>query len=93
MVKAGTRVNGMYFDIKVLIDEDLEFPKFSVVVSKKISKKAVVRNRIKRITREAFRNIMKEIPMQNGFYLFLVKNPDLYKMKTQDVEELIKKQI
>ncbi len=48
------RVKGRYFT--VLTFSRFEHPRLGVVVSKKVSKKAVLRNRIKRLVRENFRH-------------------------------------
>jgi ribonuclease P protein component len=48
-------------------------PKVSVVVSKKVAKTAVARNRMKRRTREALRSLH----LHNGAHLIIAKSPAL----------------
>lgn len=48
--------------------------KVAFLVSKRKSKKAVVRNRIKRYLREIFRNNKKQFPI-NHYILFMVRMP------------------
>ncbi len=64
------------------IKQDLQMPaKVGFVVSKKISKSSCKRNRIKRLTREAYRNIIKKfgfcfIPWDK--IIFIARNESLY---------------
>ena len=62
--------------------------KFTVLVSTKVSKKAVVRNKIKRILREAIRlNLANFSP---GHYIFTAK-PSIMKLNIQEINpEFIK---
>lgn len=63
-----------YFTLKFLRRPQGE-SRLTVVVSTKVSKKAVVRNRIKRVLREYFRlNVQR---LQPGDYLVTVKTPVL----------------
>lgn len=63
--------------------------KFGVIVSKKISKKAVDRNRIKRVLFEAVRKNMDIFP--EGFRgIFLVRKA-IFGKSYQEVEECLKK--
>lgn len=53
-----------------------EFSKFGICVTKKIDKRAVIRNRIKRLLRESFKKIIKknnEILINNYKYEFIAK--------------------
>ncbi len=43
------------FAVFYLSPNNLGYPRFGIVVSKKVSKKAVIRNRLKRLFREYFR--------------------------------------
>ena len=52
--RRGRKVN-LGFAVFYVTSNDLGYPRFGVVVSKKVSKKAVVRNRLKRLFREYFR--------------------------------------
>lgn len=53
--------------------EDL---KIGFVVGLKVSKKAVVRNRIKRQMREVVRLLLKEDKIKSGFMLAIIAKPD-----------------
>ena len=52
--RRGRRVD-LGFVVFYLSPNNLGHPRFGIVVSKKVSKKAVVRNRLKRLFREYFR--------------------------------------
>lgn len=69
-----------YFLVKKL--NILEEKKFTVVISTKVSKKAVVRNRIKRILRENIRLNIEDLP--NGYYIFTVK-PQISKLPEAEI--------
>ena len=80
----GDFVRDINFTV-IYLKNSLNFPRFAFVVSKKYSKKAVERNRAKRILREAIRLSLKEnINLQNLNYdiVILAKEP-LKKKKAQ----------
>ncbi|MGI9534482.1 MAG: ribonuclease P protein component [Thermodesulfobacteriota bacterium] len=55
LLKGGKRVNLKEFDI-IYSTNNFGYPRMGYIVSKKISTKAVIRNRIKRLFREYFRH-------------------------------------
>lgn len=54
-------IQGKYFGLKIIKQEARTEPRFAIIVSSKIAKKATQRNRIKRLLREAIRSILKDI--------------------------------
>lgn len=60
--------------------------KNTIVISKNVAKKAVERNRIKRITREAIRSI-KDMP--TGYTVIIKKN--IASLKTPQIKEMLEK--
>lgn len=75
-----------YFLLKVL-KKPQQTAKFTVVVSTKVSKKAVVRNRVKRLVREVLRlNIGK---FASGSYVISVK-PSVGSLELEDGKKLQK---
>ena len=69
----------------------LPLNRFGIVVSKKVDKRAVVRNRIKRLFRSTLENLNKN--MESGHdILFIVKTAILDKMQKEN-QELIKQTI
>jgi len=60
--RTGKRVNDPHLRV-IFCRTERDHPRFCIQVSRKISKKAVVRNRIRRRTREAFRNSLDQTGM------------------------------
>jgi ribonuclease P protein component len=62
-------------------------PRFTFIVSKKISKKAVVRNKIKRHLSEITRVLIKELPLSlDGVFLAL---PGIERLSFQEKKEIV----
>lgn len=70
----GNRINGNFFLLTSLYNVGTEEPRVGVVISKKISKKAVVRNRIKRVVYDSVRKFLEEVSKENTL-VFLAKKP------------------
>jgi ribonuclease P protein component len=62
--------NRLYFPPKVDVDKFEKQLRIAINVGLKVSKKAVVRNRIKRQIREVIRLLLKENKIKIGQYLF-----------------------
>lgn len=69
------------------IDNDKEDTKIGIVVSKKVSKKAVDRNKAKRRIREAFRLIGSKL--KNGINMIAVAYPSVKNREFSDIKEQI----
>ena len=63
-------------------------PRFGVSVSKKVSKKAVVRNRIRKRTYSALKDLI--VNVSPGLYLFIVK-PKAKDLKGEVLERELRK--
>jgi len=81
----GFKQDSLYLKIK---NNDLEFSRFGFVISKKVSKKAVVRNKIKRRLREILKAKLPNI--KKGIDGIIVVNPGVNDNFT-DLEEVINK--
>lgn len=64
------------------------FTRVAVVVSKKVSKSAVVRNRIRRRVYECLRINFEDMP-KNHDYIFVVYDQNLQKIPFKDLEKLL----
>lgn len=69
------------------VKNKLGFSRFGFIVSTKISKKAVVRNKIKRRLREIIRKRIKKI--ENGFDFVFITRPGIEKLTYQELEKRI----
>ena len=85
----GKKISSELFDLRIWTDNNLPNPVMTISISTKISKKAHVRNRIKRLFREAFRNLIEEKKLKLGKYLVVVKSAKLEEMKSGEVKELV----
>lgn len=80
---------GLSFDKKIIFlkitKNSLGLSRFGFVVSQKISKKAVQRNKIKRRMREIVRLKLKEI--KPGFDVVITAKPDIMGKSYQEIRE------
>lgn len=65
----------------------LSYPRFAFVISKKIDKRAVVRNRLKRVLREIAYQKMLEKPA--GIDLLFIVKKNFADVPSQEIEEVI----
>lgn len=86
-MKEGAAYHSPSFSLRVLKNK-AEKPLFAVVVSKKVAKTAIARNKNKRRVREILRKEEKNIP-QDCFYIVTLKK-DLNRISFQDVVNELK---
>ena len=86
----GFVVNGNLFGLAIYKRNNSNPPRFGFIVSKKISSKAVERNRIKRILRQSLFSLLSKF--KNGYdVVFLAKKAILEKSNFSDVADEIEK--
>ncbi len=88
--KTGKLFKSQYFDIRVVNSPLLNI---AVVVSKKIDKRAVVRNRIKRKIYDSVRDLNKENSIKEAKYFLIVRNIEVDKLSISDIKSEILKTI
>jgi len=69
-------------------ENDLAFSRIGFVVSKKVSKKAVLRNKVKRRLRESVNRELAHIRM--GFDLIFFTRREIKEKEFSDIEQLVK---
>ena len=72
----------------VFMDNERGFTRIAVVVSKKVEKSAVGRNKIRRRIYEILRLNLDDIPKKRD-YIFTVFSKDLMKMPFNEIEKLL----
>ena len=77
------------FGLLVLKRDDNKPSRFGMVVSTKISKKAVDRNKAKRKVREAIRNYLDKI--NNGYDAIVLARKGLLTIEQEDLDKELKK--
>jgi ribonuclease P protein component len=70
-LETGVRMGGALYRCTVRIDAEATLPRIGFAVSRKVDRRAVVRNRIKRIARDFFRRNREQLPA--GDYVFMAK--------------------
>lgn len=89
--KQGKMYQSDTFGILVRKREDDEPTRFGIVVSNKISKKAVERNKVKRMLRKVIRKKLGKI--KDGFDVVVLANKGLLKAEADDLEEELTKKL
>ncbi len=86
ILKKGKLLHSEILTIKFL-DNDLNRTRFGFVVSKKISKKAVTRNTVKRRLREQIR--LKLTKLKKGFDVIIIAKRDIVGKESKDIGRII----
>ncbi len=82
--KKGEALNGRFLFLKLRIN-NLEISRFGFVIGKKVSNKAVIRNKLKRQLREIIRNNLSNI--KSGFDIIIIVKPGIVDRDCREVEE------
>lgn len=88
--KQGLFINDRFISFKVARN-DLSVTRFGFIVSTKISKRAVVRNKIKRWLRAATLPLLKD--MKTGFDVVVLTRPEITKSDFHEIKNIVKKLI
>ena len=88
--RTGVRINGYLVRILYLKDEKISGVKFGCVVAKRLGK-ANVRNRGRRVMREAFRRLAKEYEIRSNTKIILSMKEKGLEVKTQEIYEELEK--
>ncbi len=78
------RISGRHFRLHARILVDAALPRLGVAVSKRVDKSAVVRNRLRRQVKEAFRQHSTGLPA--GDYVFIAK-PEAAKAENSELRD------
>lgn len=89
VVRKGKKYSNEYFDIKIWFDDKLENPKFTFIISKKVSKSAVIRNTIKRKLRAATWNLVKDKKIKTAKIVYIVRNQSVIDLNIEDLSKLL----
>ena len=79
--------NSPIFSLRFVVDSSIKETRVGVSVSKKISKSAVVRNKVRRRIYDALKPIISNFP--NGLFLFITK-PGIEKFKKEKLADELK---
>ena len=82
--KKGRTIDGKFVFFK-LGKNDLQISRFGFIIGKKISKKAAVRNKIKRMLREIIKEKMEKI--KPGFDIIVGVRPSIIEKDYQDIKK------
>jgi ribonuclease P protein component len=84
--KAGQSFYGKIIGLKVVVN-DLKYSRFGIIISAKVSKKAVERNRIRRIIREEIKELIQKINSGKDF-VFIIKS-EAKKLNSKEIRLII----
>ncbi|MDP4008724.1 MAG: ribonuclease P protein component [Candidatus Peregrinibacteria bacterium] len=90
IIKDGNRVAGKFFLCKFL-ENKLEHCRFAIIVSKKVEKKAVKRNKCRRRIYEAIRNNVNNIGSNKSYDIVILTNQSCLNASFSEIEQEIKK--
>lgn len=81
LFKKGKRIRGSFLDLQ-FIKNNFSFYRVAVIVSLKVSKKATVRNKLKRRSREALKKILEGV---GGYDIALIVKENAKEKNFQEI--------
>jgi len=87
----GRYISGNFITIKYYFHNALENPKIGVVVSKKISNKATVRNKLKRQINEVIYSVVDKIGKSLEIVIIVKKIADDFTLLREDIINSLRK--
>lgn len=85
VLKLRKFIHGRFFTIAIKKDEGNLDTKVGIIVSNKVSKKAVTRNKIKRIVRQAAREVVKKNPKEK--MIVVLAKPNAANNEKEELEK------
>ena len=79
-----------YFNVKIFANQ-LAFSRFGAVISRKIDKRAVYRNRLKRLIFNLIR--LEKIYLRPGYDVLIYVSPKIIKLNKIEVQNILKNQL
>ena len=89
VLKKGKGVKGGPLFLKIIKKENSEEKKFGFIISKKISKKATVRNKIKRRLHEIIREKLGKI--EKGINVVLIALPSIERESFENLKNIVER--
>ena len=86
----GRFVSDTYLALKVL-SNDSKMMRVGFLVGLKVSKKSVIRNRVKRKLREIFRSLIGNKKLKGGCDIIVLVRPEIIEKKYGEIEEALLK--
>ncbi len=84
----GRFTSDIFLAIKVLSNK-LGVTRVGFLVGLKVSKKAVIRNKVKRRLREIFRLLIKDGKLKAGFDVIVLVRPEITEKKYNEIKEAV----
>ena len=88
ILKKGKRFNEEILSL-IILKNELKYTRTGLMVDKKISKKAVIRNKIKRRIYSLIRNKLSNI--KNGFDVLIITKPEIKEKNFFEINKIIDK--
>ena len=88
--KKGKKINEEVL-LLIILKNNLKETKVGVVINKKVSKKAVIRNKIKRRIYNSIRNKLPEI--EKGFDFLIIVRPEIKEKSFFEINKIINKSL
>ena len=89
----GDRYRGTYLNLRIFIDSNDPLTRIGIVVSKKVSKLAVTRNRFKRQLRAIFRQLLSQLKSGLQIVVTVIASRSMpsYQQLCDDLKNLLAK--
>ena len=92
LLKRGQVISSPHFRIRYVLNPRRQSCRLAVVVSKKVDKRAVVRNRIRRRLYELFRRHWSNLAVNLDIVIFVL-TPDIAEMEAKELQALLIQQL